>query len=135
MFPVVEIIRLEENERSGTFGIIRVQKEIVCYSLEPPDLLNLKNKSSIPAQQYWVKKRVSPTHGLVYHVQDVPGRTYIYFHPGVRLEHTEGCILTGLYIAVVGGKRVLIDSQGALRMFYKALDNADEFHLTIYEKY
>ena len=49
---IVELIRLEENFDYGTFGALRINKEVFCVTLEPADLLNKQNVSSIPAQQY-----------------------------------------------------------------------------------
>jgi hypothetical protein len=33
--PIVELIRLEEHERYGTLGILRVNKRVYCATLEP----------------------------------------------------------------------------------------------------
>ena len=52
MIPSIEIIRLEENHEHGTFGILRINKEIFCCTLEENDEENASNISSIPAQQY-----------------------------------------------------------------------------------
>ena len=47
MEPVVEIVRLEESQE-GTFGALRLNKELICATLEPQDRLNAADVSSIP---------------------------------------------------------------------------------------
>ena len=94
MLPILEIIRLEENE-FGTFGILKIQKELFCFTLEPSDRLNEPLKSSIPAQQYICLRYQSPKFGETFKIINVPGRTGILFHSGNTSDDTKGCILLG----------------------------------------
>lgn len=48
---IAELIRLEES-KYGTFAVLKLNKGIFCFSIEPPDNQNISNISSIPAQQY-----------------------------------------------------------------------------------
>lgn len=135
MIPIVELIRLEESIEKGTIGVLRVQKEVFCFTLEPPDKLNLRNVSNIPAQQYLCEKYNSHRFGPTYQVCNVPGRSAILFHGGNVKEHTEGCILLGRAIGSVGSRKGLIFSQQAFEGFIEKLEGAPTFHLTIREAY
>lgn len=134
MRPIVEIIRLEEAD-SGTIGILRIQKEIFCFTLEPPDLLNKQMMSSIPAQQYIAKRYQSSKYGETFIVTDVPGRTGILFHWGNTASNTAGCIILGKGIALIEGRRGLSGSKDTWDRFMEALHGHEKFHLTIKEEY
>jgi hypothetical protein len=95
LLPSLEIIRIEENFEFGTFGVLRINKEFFCLTLEPPDQFNQKNISSIPAQHYQIRWHESPRHGKTYIVENVPGRSLILFHKGNWVRDTEGCIILG----------------------------------------
>ena len=58
IIPILELIRLEESE-AGTFGILRIQKEIALFTLEPQDRVNAVSISCIPAQQYMCRERIA----------------------------------------------------------------------------
>ncbi|WP_461210093.1 DUF5675 family protein [Desulfocurvus sp. DL9XJH121] len=132
--PVVEIIRLEESAQ-GTLGALRLNKELVCATLEPPDRENAAGVSSIPAQQYRCARHASAKFGETFEVLDVPGRTHVLFHAGNTAAQTRGCILLGGAWGRVGGGRAVLDSREAFTRFMDRLSGADSFHLTIYEQY
>lgn len=132
--PVVELVRLEES-RMGTIGVLKINKQAFCVTLEPPDRLNARSVSSIPAQQYDVRRHVSPRHGETFWVQDVPGRDGILFHAGSLVEHTEGCILLGQYFDKFRGQRQIQNTGTTFRRFMETLAGYDEFSLTITENY
>jgi len=130
---IVELIRLESTSQ-GTFGILRVDKQIFCATLEPREYDNQKNVSCIPAQPYLVKPHESPRHGGTFQVQDVPGRTHILFHAGNQAEHTEGCILLGQHVEKLKHKRTISNSGATFRRFLAELGR-QPFRLIIYECY
>jgi len=132
---IVEIIRLEENFSYGTFGVLRINKEVFCVTLEPPDMLNLKNQSCIPAQQYIARKTFSPTYGKTFGVTNVPGRSHILFHPGNVEKDTQGCILLGEHFGKLRKDRAILNSGKTFERFMRILGVDDEFHLTILERY
>ena len=132
MNPVVEIIRLEESEQ-GTFGVMKVNKEVLCFTLEPKDMENASNISSIPAQQYICKRIDSPGHGDVFEVKNVPGRTHVLIHPGNTSTDTLGCILPGEKVGELEGKRAVLSSGKAFYKFMERMQGYDSFHLTIQE--
>ena len=125
--PVVEIIRLEESAQ-GTFGVLRLNKQVLCATLEPSDRLNRAGVSSIPAQQYRCARRMSPRFGETFEVLNVPGRTDVLVHPGNTSAHTRGCIL-------LGSGWGCVDSREAFGVFMGRLGGGGTFHLTVYERY
>ena len=135
MIPVLDIIRLEENVTYGTFGMFRIQKELFCNTLEPPDLENLVNKSSIPAQQYECIRVISPTFGETFQIMDVPGRTDVLFHPGNRVLNTEGCVLLAEKLRKLKGDRAILNSGVTFKRFMEIMEGYHEAILTIYECY
>ena len=135
MKPILEIIRLEENDRFGTFGILKLNKQVFCCTLEPCDYQNSPSISSIPAQQYTCKRIISPTYGETYVVHNVPGRTHILFHGGNVAGDTEGCILLGQHFGKLNHNRGILNSGITFKNFINKLRGHDEAHLTIKECY
>lgn len=131
---IVEITRLEESKH-GTIGVIRVNKVILGFTLEPPDQFNSRNISSIPAQQYRCVPYHSEVHGKTHIVTDVPGRSGILFHPGNVVGHTAGCILIGSEVGKLKGDRAILNSGQTFKRFIEAVGVGEEFHLTIREGY
>jgi len=132
---IVELIRLEENPYYGTFGVLRVDKEVFCVTLEPTDYANQMGRSSIPAQQYICTKYVSHKFGTTYQVLGVPERSGICFHPGNIVKDTEGCILLAEYFGKLQGNRAVLNSGNTFHRFITSMTAEKDFHLTIYEKY
>jgi hypothetical protein len=131
---ILEIIRLEEA-LSGTLGILKIDKECFCWTLEPPDRENARNISSIPAQQYICEIYHSPKHGETYQIFDVPGRAAILFHAGNTVGHTAGCILLGGRVGKLKGERAVLNSGRTFKQFMDKLLPDDQLHLTIKEEF
>jgi hypothetical protein len=131
---IVELIRLEES-KEGTFGVLKINKEVFCLTLEQNDEENQINKSSIPAQQYICERVNSPKYGDTFEVSAVPGRSQILFHSGNFIEHTKGCILLGSEFGKINNKRAILNSSKAFSRFMEKLKNETSFHLTIKEEY
>ena len=132
--PVVEIIRLEESSE-GTFGVLRIDKQVFCVTLEQDDELNKKNESSIPAQQYICVKYESPTYGLTFKILDVPDRDDCLFHPGNIIKNTEGCVLLGEHFGKLKGDRAILNSGNTFRKFMEVFEKENKFLLTVKEEY
>ncbi len=130
---IVELIRLEESE-SGTFGVLRINKQVFCCTLEPADRENQVSVSSIPAQQYICRPVESPTHGGTFEVTNVPGRTHVLFHAGNVAANTEGCILLGEHFGKLKGERAILNSGWTFKEFLREVGR-EPFHLTIYEHF
>lgn len=135
MKPVVELIRLEENYEHGTFGALKLNKELFCWTLEPRDEENAANISSIPAQQYDCGRYSSLRYPGTFQVLNVPGRSRILFHPGNTDDDTAGCILLGETLGKLQGVRAVLNSCRTFRRFMAMLEEFDEFTLTIREVY
>lgn len=130
---IVELIRLEESEE-GTLGVLKINKQYFCSTLEPSDKENKKNVSSIPAQQYMCEFYSSPKYEKTYQVMNVPDRDYILFHAGNTIKDTKGCILLGQYPDKLRGDRAVLNSGETFKKFlYKIAQS--RFHLTIKECY
>ena len=130
---IVELIRLESSNE-GTFGVVRVNKEMFCVSLEPKWFGNERSISCIPTGQYTCKMVDSPSFGRVYQVLDVHGRTHILFHIGNYVENTDGCILLGQRVTELTFGRAVTTSAKTIAEF-NALLKGDPFILTITENY
>jgi len=125
MRPILEIVRLEEDKRCGTFGVLRLNKQFFCVTLEPSDELNAPNLSSIPAQQYVCRQYSSERYPFTFQVIDVPGRSLILFHPGNKLENTEGCILLGKSVYDLRYERGIANSGETFKRFIAELELFD----------
>lgn len=66
-----------------------------CITLELPWRDNAPQISCIPEGAYPVAARKSEKFGYHYHVQNVPGREWILFHPGTFTRQLRGCIIPG----------------------------------------
>ena len=79
----------------GTNGILFVDEETtpICHTIELPWRNNCVNISCIPPGTYPVKERYSPKFKWHLHVQQVPGRSLILFHPANNaMFELQGCI-------------------------------------------
>ena len=138
LLPVIEIVRLEEDSQFGTFGVLKLNKEVFCVTLELPDLLNKRNLSSIPAQQYICERYSSEKYPNTFEVTNIPDRSFVLFHPGNRKKDTRGCILVGQHFAKLQGdwfNRGIWNSGKTFKNFMARLEGYDRFHLTITEVY
>ena len=133
--PIAELIRLEEHESFGTFGVLKLNKAVFCVTLEPPDRLNAPNVSSIPAQQYICTRTKSPRYGETFKVTRVPGRTAILFHAGNDVDDTEGCVCLAEHFGKLRGNRAVLNSGATFKRFMQIMEGIQFFHLTIREVY
>lgn len=132
----VELIRLEENFEFGSFGVLKIDKEVFCVTLEPADLENLRHRSSIPAQQYVCERIESPRFGSTFEIKNVPGRDHILFHAGNVKGHTAGCVLLAQHFGKLGRSRAVLNSGNTFREFNDIrMKNIGRFHLTVHEVY
>jgi hypothetical protein len=76
----------------------------------------------------------------VYHVKDVPDRTYILKHPGNFAgdvakgykTNSNGCLLLGAKVGYINGQRAVLSSRPTLRKFMEAM-NSEPYELKIME--
>lgn len=122
----------------GTFGVLRSDTGRAWFSLELPWKENQKGISCIPAGIYTVKLRKSPKFGLVYHIQNVPNRSYVLIHSGNYAgdttkgykSHVEGCILLGKRVGILDKQKAVLLSKPAIREFMDSLQG-NSFELEI----
>jgi hypothetical protein len=137
---IVNLIRMSRNNQ-GTIGILSTPFGFQCHTLELPWRDNQKNISCIPPGEYQTKIRISPKYGKVYHVQDVPNRTFILIHSGNWAgdvnkgyrTHVNGCILLGLQRGLLDSQIAVLNSRLAVSRFIRIMNYSD-FTLNIIEK-
>jgi hypothetical protein len=74
----VSLVRGQSSDQ-GTFGVLTLGS-FRCRTVELPWRDNLPQKSCIPTGSYTVKLVHSPKFGLIYGVQNVPGRANVLIH-------------------------------------------------------
>lgn len=124
-----KIVRLEEND--GMFGILLIDGNLFCWTVERPDEGNIPNVSCIPEGQYDCYRIMSPKFGDTFEVSDVPGRSNILFHAANFPRDLKGCIGLGKEIGYIGQERAVIESRSAVSSFMKLMGGTDEFSLQI----
>ena len=124
--PLVEIIRLQSYVPDGTFGVIRINGEFTCLSLEPPWRNNQIDVSCIPEGQYLAERFDSPEFGETFRFIDVSPRSNVEFHIGNTIKDTRGCILLGSYLATFDGHKGIARSRRAFDHFMVILGTVDE---------
>lgn len=122
------------NGTNSTLGLLSVNGKPNCFSCEDEYRIEKRmNETRIPAGRYRIKYRDEggmvkrykakyAWHKGMVHLQDVPGFTYIYIHPGNTEADTSGCILVGKACLVGddGGGSVQY-SNAAYKMLYSAI--------------
>ncbi len=123
----------------GTFGVLACPAVgFSCFTLELPWRENQVRISRIPDGEYIVRVRKSPRFGIVFHLTDVKGRTYILIHSlnfagdvfkGWKT-HSEGCIGFGKSRGWIGDQRAILNSRLAVTEFQRKMKN-ETFKLII----
>lgn len=87
----------------GTQGVLQINGETICYTIELPWLKNQRRISCIPEGTYVLKKRFSQKFGWHLHLIDVPGRQFILIHPANNAKkELLGCIAPVSYHTGIG---------------------------------
>jgi len=122
-----------DNETLGQLFAITENESTsyTCLTLELPDLFNQHSISCIPAGIYDVTKRRSLTHGMHFHILNVPNRDMILIHSGNFASQTKGCILVGQHAIDLNfdGAPDITHSKKTLSDLYKIMP--DSFTLEI----
>jgi len=130
MRSIINLHRLISTDE-GTFGIIVFENNCL-FTLELPNRDNKPNISCIPTGTYDVSLKYSPHfHKQLYHLHDVPNRSYIMIHPanfGGNIDNhyqsqLSGCIALGKGIGkiinIFGKKQeAILNSRLAIKEFY-----------------
>ena len=129
------IIKRFIHENKQTLGDLFVrdgEEEVFsCKTLELPWLDNQVRVSCMPEGKYTVKKRNSPKYDDHFHIQDVPGRTYILIHHGNYYTDILGCVLVGTSHTDINndGLRDVTASRNTMKKLNEILP--DEFELEV----
>ena len=129
-----ELVRIEESEAYGTFGVLKIDGEIFCVTLEPPDNDNMRRKSCIPVGEYECARYTSQRFGVTFTVRDIPGRTGILFHAGNTKADTSGCIILAEKFGKLKlgeNQRAVINSGVTFKAFLDKLGDINVFKLSI----
>ena len=132
---ILEIVRLEENFKFGTFGVLKIDKELFCVTLEPRDEENAGGISSIPAQQYMCERYRSGRFPDTWQIMNVPFRFNILFHSGNLVNQTEGCVMLGEHIGKLKSNRAILNSGATFKSFMRITMGHSNLHLTVTENY
>ena len=127
---LVTILRIEQG-KDGTVGILSIDGETQCYTLELPWMDNKRNISSIPAGNYVCKRYSSNAHPDTFEITDVYNRSYILFHVANTIDDLQGCVGLGTEIGYLIGKRAVLNSTKAFNSFIDATSGRDKFNLLV----
>ena len=130
---ILELVRLEENYEFGTFGILKIDKELFCLTLEPRDEENATMISSIPPQQYWCERYGSNKYPDTWQIINIPGRDKVLFHAGNTVADTQGCILLAQHLGKLRENRAVLNSGTTFRKFMDVTRPVSKLHLTVCE--
>ncbi len=125
------LIRTSTSDQ-GTHGTL-VLDGFVRPTLELPWRNNERNVSCIPCGVYRCTQVHSQKFGMVYHISNVPNRSWILIHLGNWAGDTsegwksdvEGCILIGTERGEMEGQNAVIHSRYALEEFMFFMEHTD----------
>lgn len=129
----LDLYRIEKTKECVR-GILVLNGEFLCHTLERPWVNNKINISCIPAGKYILAPFTGKEYKRVYQVLDVPGRTNILFHIGNIAKNSKGCILPGMRFGMLGDKRAVLYSGKAVNLLRRQLKQ-DKHTLTIHNTY
>jgi len=82
------------TQHETTLGMMSIDGVFQCYTLEDTKYrLGLRTEGGKNTD--YLKRYGAGFHKGMLWLQDVPGFTFVYIHPGNKRSHTLGCILTG----------------------------------------
>lgn len=134
MIEQATLTRLEQSD-DGSFGVLKLDGEVFCVTLEPPDKNNQSSISCIPPGEYVCRAVLSPGFGETYEICEVPGRTHILFHAGNVSRDTRGCVLLGRQYGALGSDRGVLRSGETFREFMQRCSDSESFRLVVEEGY
>lgn len=89
----MELILYRTYHSEGTNGLLKLNNELLCYTIELPWLNNLSRISCIPEGSYNLVKRYSAKFSNHLLLENVPDRSLILIHPANNaLAELKGCI-------------------------------------------
>jgi len=125
------IIRLEQTDQ-GSLGVLLLNDEIFCFTLEP-DMWDA-SKGHIPAGEYQCRRfhgtKWPDTFEVI--VQD---HTAVLFHAGNTEADTLMCVLLGATTGKLKGNRAVLNSGNTFSAFMSRLYGFMEFTLEVRDCY
>lgn len=118
-------------------GVLMVDLQPVCLTLELPWQDNRKGASCIPKGEYtcrYVTSRRTSGGMLIketFQVMNVPKREGILFHVGNTAADTQGCILVGTEYGTLGKSLAILNSKQGFKDFLISLVPEKSFLLSI----
>lgn len=126
---MLKITRLEFGENE-TLGVLMLNGEILCWTLELPWKDNQHNISCIPKGKYkCVRGMLKGNERWL--LQNVPNRTGIFIHAGNVHSQIQGCVLTGSGVGYVNNDRAVLGSPNALNELMVKTKGMSEIDLEI----
>lgn len=118
-----------------TLGRLGFENEPVRWcTLEEPWNGNAREHSCIPVGEYLCRPRRFYHGGYdTFEITNVPDREYILIHRGNTVHDTEGCVLLGLTVGLLGPRLAVLNSKAAHTDFMERLQDVESFNLTIRE--
>jgi hypothetical protein len=115
-----------DSGKNDTLGRLYINGKFFCFTLEDEyRAVKVKGDTRIPEGTYKVVFYNSPSHGpesLM--IENVPGFQYILIHPGNTEDDTMGCLLPGMKLGTVKGKRAVTESKKAFEKIYPIISDA-----------
>lgn len=116
---ILRLKRLEATDH-GVFGHLSIDdNSFECVTLERHDI-------DIPVGNYIITLYVSPEHGLVPLLHDVPGRSSIEMHEGNFEMNSKGCILVGRNRMLIDGKDGISQSRDTIKLLAQQILESHE---------
>ena len=132
----LQLIRYKTS-KNGTQGLMLINHEYFCHTLELPWLNNVPNVSCIVAGRYKLIQRTESgkankqkiyyigkplekimSNGMI-EISGIPGgRSMILIHKGNQIKQIEGCVLIGDHIYTTKSFSKVLTSQQAYDRFY-----------------
>lgn len=126
---------IRHNAHNCKIGLLYVENELFCYTIDLPYKKNKPFISCIPADVYEVGFRREDTpltkeyreryDYFEYHIEikNVPGRDYIYIHVGNTIEDLDGCTSVGRSAGVYYVNNSFSTYERLYKRLYKDLEN------------
>jgi|SRR3972149_8818617 len=125
------ICRLEMTSQ-GSLGVMLINNEIFCFTLEPDK--DEKGKLYIPQGTYICKRFHGNKWPNTFEVI-VPGHTAVLFHAGNTEKDTLGCILLGATVGKLKGNRAVLNSGNTFKEFLRRTEHLNDFDLFLEDMY
>jgi hypothetical protein len=118
-------------------GVLLMEGEPVCVTLELPWKENEAGKSCIPPGTYHCQRRAARSNitggkGQAFEVEKVPGREGVLIHVANTPQQLRGCIAVGrAFDKGRFGEPMISDSRVAFDKLFRAVAGDSEFQITI----